>query len=396
MRYQDLAIQTHRQPPSGAHSPGQSLLIRAGYLSHSAEWLPLAAQTFQRIQTRHAQPGFVSALGITVQETPTDLYHPHPLGAEELALCPACGFASRLSLAPVKKTVHTLQAPSPLQEVLTPNCPTIESLATFLGIHPAQTAKAILLTRLADGQFIFAVIRGDQTLSLPKLTLALGQTRLATEAEIRAVGAVPGYASPIGVHNALIIVDDLIPTSPNLVAGANRAGYHLLHTNYGRDYTAHLVTDLTLAQPGDPCPHCAAPLQTPRGWVLLQNGEPDPAAILSALAENHQDEKGLRLPAGLAPFDVYLMHIPGKTADTLTPTRQLYRTLTEHGIPTLLDDREERPGVKFNDADLIGCPIRVTVGERGLQNGLVEVKRRTAADIEQAPMDTLVEALLEK
>ena len=176
------------------------------------------------------------------------------------------------------------------------------------------------------------------------------------------------------------------------MAGANKAGYHVKNTNYGRDYSADLVADLTLAAAGDLCADCGAVLEGQKGWVLASNGVFDFEKILSALAETHHDEKGLTLPASAAPFDVYLMHVPGKTLDTLPAAEELYRTLRESGLSVLFDDRNDRAGVKFNDADLIGCPVRITVGERGLQNGMVELRSRTAAETQSV---VLAEVLAE-
>jgi prolyl-tRNA synthetase len=248
---------------------------------------------------------------------------------------------------------------------------------------------------LPSRTFVFVVIRGDMTLSEPKLTALVGGVRLATEAEIRAVGAVPGYASPLGVTDALIVVDDLLPQSPNLVAGANEAGYHLKNVNYGRDYAADLVADLTLAAAGDLCIQCGAALKAQPGWVLVADGVFDFEKILSALAEMHHDEKGLTLPAAAAPFDIYLMHVPGKTLDTASAAETLYQTLTAAGLAVFFDDRDERAGVKFNDADLIGPPVRVTVGERGLQNGLVELKKRTSTENQLVALAELVSKIKE-
>lgn len=143
-----------------------------------------------------------------------------------------------------------------MEKVLTPECPTIEALAIFLNIPKEKTAKALMFTRTTDGKFIFVVVRGDMTLSEAKLKNAVDEVRLATPEEIAKSGAAAGYASPIGLKDALIVVDDLIPQSPNLVAGANETGYHLLHTNCGRDYTPELVADLVLANAGDACSNC--------------------------------------------------------------------------------------------------------------------------------------------
>ena len=398
MKFSQFPIQTHRENPANARSEGAALLVRAGYVSHGGELLSLGQFTLQRIQKLADDPSFLSQLGLSQLAGENEIYYPVAVGDTDLLHCPACGFASRLELAPVKKTAFSSEPPAPQEKVLTPNCPTIESLAVFLGIPQEKTAKALMFVRVSGGktspdvllqsqetlhsmqEFVFVVVRGDMTMSEAKLTALVGETRLATEAEIWAVGAIPGYASPIGVKNALIVVDDLIPQSPNLVAGANETGYHLKNVNCGRDYQPDLVADLTLAAAGDPCAACGALLESARGWVLASGGAFDFEKILSALAESHHDEKGLTFPAPAAPFDIYLMNVPGKTMDTKDPAEKLYNQLTAAGFSVFFDDRDERAGVKFNDADLIGCPIRVTVGERGLQGGMVELKKRTSAE----------------
>ncbi len=384
MRYSQLPIQTHRENPASARSQGAALLVRAGYISHSGETLPLGQQTHSRlesfVQKSAPEPNFISRLGLPLLFGKNEIYYPVSTGQTEILACPDCGFAARLELATVQKTVFSTETPAPLERILTPECPTIEALAAYLNIPRQKTAKALMFVRKSDEKFIFVVVRGDMTLSEAKLTALVGETRLATEAEIRAVGAVPGYASPLGVNNALVVVDDLIAQSPNLVAGANESGYHVKNSTHGRDYSADLVADLTLAAAGDLCAECGAPLEAVRGWVLESEGGFHYGNILSALAETHHDEKGLSLPALAAPFSVYLMHVPGKTLDTRPAAEELYRTLTEAGLAVLFDDRDERAGVKFNDADLIGCPVRLTVGERALQNGMVELRPRKSPE----------------
>jgi len=256
-----------------------------------------------------------------------------------------------------------------------------------LRIPEKKTAKALMYTRPADGKFIFVVIRGDMQLSEAKLKGQVGEVRAATAEEIAACGAAAGYASPIGLQDALIVVDDLIPRSFNLVAGANQADYHLRNVNYGRDYQAEIVADLVQAQEGDACAQCRNPLMTQSALLLATRQTFDLANILLALAETHHDDKGLCLPSLAAPFEVYLMQVPGKTMDTLPAAEKLYAALQGAGISVLFDDRNERAGVKFNDADLIGCPLRVTVGERGLQNGTVELKARQAGENISIPID---------
>jgi prolyl-tRNA synthetase len=267
-----------------------------------------------------------------------------------------------------------------LEKILTPDCNTIEALANFLGIPKAKTAKALMFTRLDDNKFIFIVVRGDLQLSEAKLKQQIGDIRPATAAEIERSGAAAGYASPIGLKEVLIIVDDLIPQSQNLVAGANETGYHLKNTNYGRDYSAEIVADLVQAEAGDPCSNCGNPLSVTSVIDLTTRKEFHFENILLALAETHHDNKGLTLPHTAAPFDLYLMHIPGKEMDTRAKAEEIYNALQNAGISVLFDDREERAGVKFNDADLIGCPIRVTLGEKNLKEGMVELKPRKEKD----------------
>jgi prolyl-tRNA synthetase len=277
-----------------------------------------------------------------------------------------------------------------IEKIATPDCNTIESLANFLNIPKEKTAKALMYTRVSDGRFVFVVVRGDMQMSEAKLKAQVGEIRLATAEEIVGAGAAPGYASAIGLSKeALIVVDDLIPQSQNLVAGANEAGYHLLNTNYGRDYSAEIVADLIQAQAGDTCAICGNPLSVLSAIVLTNEF----GNILLALAETHHDDKGLTLPHPAAPFDVYLMHVPGREMDTRAKAEELYNELQNAGVSVLFDDRDERAGVKFNDADLIGCPLRVTVGEKALKEGMVELKPRTAKENQLVPVDRILDQI---
>lgn len=400
MRYTDLRIQTQREAPANARSTGQALLVRAGYLSHTGTLTPLGQHSLARLQTlaQNAAEGFLNELDLNTigQE---EVFFPFDGGPLDVIHCPACGYAARRELAAFRKSPLPAEEMLPAEKVATPDCHTIETLANFLGIPQTKTAKALMFTRLADGKFVFVVVRGDMTLSEAKLKQLIGDFRLATTAEIIQAGAEPGYASPIGLREALVIVDDIIPPSANLAAGANQAGYHLINTNYGRDYTADQVADLTLAREGDPCLLCGSPLVHRRAILLKENGAYRFEAILSSLAETHHDEKGLTFPANAAPFEIYLMHVPGKALDTAAEAAKLYATLQTAGLSVLFDDRNERAGVKFNDADLIGCPLRVTVGERALQNGMVELKPRRAQENQLCPLEDLpnrVRALLDE
>jgi prolyl-tRNA synthetase len=256
---------------------------------------------------------------------------------------------------------------------------------------------------------VFAVVRGDTDLNETKLANAIAarDLRPAHDAEIRAVGAEPGYASPIGLsqENVLVIVDDLIPQSPNLVAGANTVGYHLRHTNYGRDYQAALVQDIVAAQAGDGCPQCGAVLHTSRGvevgnifklgtrytealggMYLDRGGTTKPVImgcygigsgrLLSCIIEEHHDARGIRFPITVAPYQAYCVALTQRAPEVVEIAERLYHDAWAAGIEMLLDDRDATPGVKLNDADLIGLPLRLTIGPRSLQAGGVEIKHR--------------------
>jgi prolyl-tRNA synthetase len=342
-----------------------------------------------------------------------------PIGEDTLLLCDQCGYAANRQIARFRKPAAAAEALLPLEKVATPHVATIEALAEFLKVPKARTAKAVfMVATLPEGEtqverFVFAVVRGDMEVNETKLANALKakELRPAREEEIRAVGAVPGYASPLGLDpkKVLIAVDDLVPQSPNLVAGANEAGYHLRNTNYGRDFTASVVTDIAAAGEGDGCPNCGQPLRTSRGvevgnifklgsrytqalgaTFLDKDGSVKPVImgsygigsgrLLACVAEAHHDADGLRWPVTVAPYHVQLVGLPDASGAAQREAEALYVSLPAAGVEVLYDDRDERPGVKFKDADLIGLPVRLTVSERSLKQGGVELKRRDRAE----------------
>ncbi len=395
MKYTELSIQTQREAPNNARTQGFAFLVRAGYVTRENKPTVLGEHTLKHLKRLSVELGntFFSALDISFINNEEEIFFPLKTGALEMIHCPACGYAARSEIARFGKSAPLTEKLLPTEKVATPECNTIEDLANFLGVPKEKTAKALLYTRQADGKFVFAVVRGDMQLSEAKLKSQVGEVKPATAAEIAASGAVAGYASPVGLKDVLIIVDNLIPDSPNLVAGANETGYHMKNVNYGRDYSAEIVADLVQAEEGNPCIDCGEPLSVVSADVLASNGTFYFDKILHALAESHHDDNGLTLPHPAAPFDIYLMNIPGKTMDTGSVTTKLYEDLKNAGISVLLDDRNDRAGVKFNDADLIGCPARVAVGERGLQNGMVELKSRSAAEKTLVPLDKIVEEI---
>ncbi len=341
------------------------------------------------------------------------LFDPRVPGERPIAHCPACACAADLEVARRAKESPPPEEAQPLEEIATPDCTSIADVAAFLGLPQSRTAKAVFF--VAGDRFFFVVVRGDMEVSEAKLTRLVGAERLrpAQEAAIQALGASPGYASPIGirkeapeigVRQVLVVVDDLIPRSPNLVAGANREGFHLRNVTYGRDYTADLVADLAAVQDGDPCPRCGEALAIVRTTVLgrlwpagtheaealgvafqdaagearvpiLLCADLELDRIVAACVEVHHDGQGLRWPVALAPFDLYLIALGGEP-EVLEVAETLYRELQEAGLAVLLDDRDERAGVKFTDADLLGIPLRVAVSRRTLEQQGAEVKRR--------------------
>lgn len=394
MRFSETTIETLRDAPSNARTEGFGWLVRANYLSRENELTALGQQSIARMQEKSAS--LFDEIGLPVIETDNGEAHFVIPAGKSLALqCPKCKYAACKDLARFAKEVSSFEEEKPAVKVLTPNCHTIETLAEFLNIPTTKTAKAMMLTRRSDGKFIFVVVRGDMQLSEAKLKEYIGEFRPATYDEIEAVGVSPGFASPVGLKDALIIVDDLIPQSSNLVAGANEEDYHLLNLNYGRDYAAEIVADLVEAEEGAHCPICDGRLELFKTMLVAEKGYEKltlhPAALLLALAETHHDENGLTFPRAAAPHDIYLIVIPSKKTDTRAPADELYEKLEKAGFSVLYDDRDNRAGIKFKDADLIGLPLRITLGERGLEEGSLEVKLRTAEEKETVALDAIVD-----
>ena len=388
MKYRDLQIQTQREAPNNAQTEGFAFLVRAGYLTRENVPTKFGEHTLNHLQNVSAY----ALASIPTIGNENEIFFLIATGNVEVAHCPLCNYTERVELARFAKTALPQEELYPLEKVSTPDCNTIESLANFLNIPKEKTAKALMYTRVNDGKFVFVVVRGDMQLSEIKLKAQVGDVRVATAEEIVSGGAAPGYASAIGLSKeALIVVDDLVPASQNLVTGANESGWHLKNTNFGRDYSAEIVADLVQAKESAACSRCGKSLSVLSSINLTTRNEYQYENILLALAESHHDEKGLTLPHPAAPFDVYLMHVPGKEIDTHAKAEEMYNELQGAGISVLFDDRDERAGVKFNDADLIGCPVRVTVGEKGLKEGMVELKPRKVKENQLVLVDEIIE-----
>ena len=393
MKYRDLQIQTQRESPNNARTEGFSFLVRAGYLTRENVPTKMGEYALKHLQELANTLGdsFLPSLHIPTIGDKDKTFFSLTSDSLEIIHCSSCKYTERIELAKFTKDALPQEDELPLEKVLTPDCNTIEALANFLDITKEKTAKALMYTRISDSKFVFVVVRGDMQLSEAKLKRYVGDIRPATVEEIEKSCAAAGYASPIGLQDALIVVDDLIPQLRNLVAGANEAGFHFKNTNYGRDYSAHIVADLIQAKSGDQCSKCGNSLSVLSAIPLAFGKEYYFENLLLALAETHHDAKGLTLPYHASAFDVYLIHIPGKELDTRAKAEAIYDLLQSEDFSVLFDDRDERAGVKFNDADLIGCPIRITVGEKGLKEGMVELKMRNIQDNRLVPIEKIVE-----
>lgn len=341
-----------------------------------------------------------------------------PIAEDTVLLCSHCGYAANRQIATARKAPAGEEVPRPLEKVATPRVSTIDQLVVFLGVPPTQLAKTVgLVATTAEAgkpteMMVLAVVRGDMEVNETKVANALRAIGLrpAQAPEMIAVGLQPGYISPVGVSGVSTIVDDLIPHSPNLVAGANEVGYHFRNVNYGRDFRADIVRDIAVAQAGDECPQCGSAMTTSGGievgnifklgtrysdamgckfldrdgtWkpVVMGSYGIGTGRLLASIAEEHHDASGLRWPVTVAPYHVHLVALA--SADSRDPREiadRLYVELVAEGIEVLLDDRETSAGVKFMDADLIGLPLRVTVSQRSLAQGGVELKSRTSTE----------------
>jgi len=354
-----------------------------------------------------------------------------PIGEDTLVLCDSCNYSANRQIAHFKKPVPPKEELKPLEKIATPNASTIDELSAFLHMPSSKTAKALFMTATINEndedveKFILAIVRGDMELNETKLANAVKAKNLvpATEEEIRRVGAEPGYGSPVGLKNnknVIIVIDDLIPQSPNLVGGANEPGYHFLNVNAGRDFKADIVCDIAAAGDGCGCPQCGSPMRTSRGvetgnifklgtryseslgcHFLDKDGKQKPiimgsygigsGRLLGCIAEEFNDDFGLIWPISIAPYHVHMVLLYDTKIDE--PEKQaeiLYHLLLKNNIEVLFDDRKEQPGVKFTDADLIGLPIRLTVSTRALKQGGIEMKRRTAKQPTIVPLNDVL------
>ena len=351
----------------------------------------------------------------------------NPAGEDVLVLCDVCGYAANRQVAVVPHPAPEAEQPLALEEVATPGTTTIATLARFLDIPESRTAKAAFFVT-GDGRLITAIVRGDHEVNETKLANAAGAStglRPATVEEIKAAGMEPGYGSPIGARGTVIVVDALVARSPNLVAGANREGFHYRNVNVGRDFTPDVVADLTNAGEGDPCPNCGSPVKLANGIevgnifklgskfadaagarYLGEDGKEHPIVMgsygigvgrsVACVVEAHHDDKGIAWPVEIAPYAAHLVAIgAGRDPQVVEVAERLHDVSREAGYwrEILYDDRDESPGVKFTDAELLGMPWILTVSPRSLAAGGIEVTERASGERSTRSIDE-VEAFL--
>lgn len=408
--------------------------------SLDADWQGLDAsyqahyEAYFRIFTRCGLPAVAvrSDSGMMGGKDAHEFMYLTPIGEDSLMFCDACGYSANRQVATTRKPEPEQEQMLPLTKIATPGASTIDDLAAFLNIVSDRTAKIVFfMANLQDREsrpsekLLFAIVRGDMEVNETKLAnlVKASDLRNATEEEILASGAVPGYASPCGLHGVTVVVDELIIRSSNLVIGANEKGFHWLNANYGRDYEATYIGDITAARAGDPCPECSEPLRLARGveignifklgtrysdaldcTFIDENGETKPVImgsygiglgrLIACVAEEHHDEHGLTWPVALAPYPVHIVSLKGKELDTDAILMRVEEALTTAGLEPLVDDRDESAGVKFNDADLIGLPVRVTVSERAFKAGGVEIKTRRDGAVRTVAPEKVVEEVL--
>ena len=341
-------------------------------------------------------------------------------GEDQIINCLKCEYAANLEKAEVNRG-ERMSSPSdeegmkPVEEVETPDIRTVEEVTAFLSISPSQLIKTLIFK--SDGDVVAALVRGDHELNEIKLRNLLGaeQVEMAEPELVAEVSGAPlGFAGPMGLK-VRVVADHAIKGMKNAVTGGNRRDLHLRNVNMERDFQVDLFGDLRVITPEDPCPRCGAEIQFGRGievghvfklgtkysnamraLFLDEDGIEKPIVmgcygigvgrtVAAAIEQNH-DENGIIFPIPLAPFEVVILPLQMHEAEVVTASEKIYRELSKSGLDVLLDDRDLRAGVKFNDADLLGTPIRVTVGMRNLIKGHVEMKLRSEKESSQVPL----------
>lgn len=341
------------------------------------------------------------------------------IGEDEIAFCTGCNYAANTEKATSKLEDAEKEEEKELNKIATPDVRTIEELVTFFNTSNKKFAKTLIYK--ADGKVVAVMVRGDRSLNETKVSNALGgimELEMAdAETVLKATSAEIGFAGPIGLQVDTLLVDEEVTRMSNFIVGANDTGYHYENVNYERDFDG-IVGDYKLVAEGDMCPKCGSPINIRRGVevghifklgtkysesmganYLDENGKEKPLVMgcygiginrtVAAIIEQHHDENGILWPMAVAPYKVIVMPANVKNEEQMNRAEKIYEELKTRGVDVLLDDRNERVGVKFKDADLIGIPIRVTVGKKVVED-IVEFKLRKNQDIEEVNIEDVV------
>ncbi len=341
------------------------------------------------------------------------------IGEDEIAFCTGCSYAANTEKATSKLEDAEKEEEKELKKIATPDVRTIEELVTFFNTSNKKFAKTLIYK--ADGKVVAVMVRGDRSLNETKVSNALGgiiELEMAdAETVLKATSAGIGFAGPIGLQVDILLVDEEVTRMSNFIVGANDTGYHYENVNYERDFNG-IVGDYKLVAEGDMCPKCGSPINIRRGVevghifklgtkysesmganYLDENGKEKPLVMgcygiginrtVAAIIEQHHDENGILWPMAVAPYKVIVMPANVKNEEQMNRAEKIYEELKSRGVDVLLDDRNERVGVKFKDADLIGIPIRVTVGKKVVED-IVEFKLRKNQNIEEVNIEDVV------
>ena len=346
-------------------------------------------------------------------------------GESDVVSCPSSGYAANTE----KAICGDLEVPPgesrDLEEVATPDLKTIDEVSSHLGVEPRQMVKTLIYTSEKE-ELVAVMIRGDREINEIKLAnhLDVLYPNLASDAQVEsATGAPVGFAGPVGLKDVHLIVDPSAAALPTFVCGANKADAHYVGAEWGRDVGEFETVDVLLVGEGDPCPRSGEPMQLDRGIevghifklgtkyseamgcnYLNDKGKSNPMemgcyglgigrTVAAAIEQNHDDD-GIIWPRPLAPFEVLLIALNPKDETVMQEAEKLYNELKGKGVEVLFDDRKERPGVKFKDADLIGLPLRVVVGKKALEDGKIEVSRRVDREKSLVDVGDIVEHVL--
>lgn len=347
------------------------------------------------------------------------------IGEAEVVFCNGCGYAANVEKAaciPEKAEAEELKD---MEKVATPEARTIEELVGFFNTSPEKFVKTLIYK--VDGKIVAAMVRGDRELNETKLTnlfKAISVEMADAETVEKATHARVGFAGPIGISVDSLVVDEEVQYMNNFIVGANDTGYHYINVNYGRDFKADIVTDLRNIEAGDKCPRCGGSVTLARGievghifklgtkysealhaTYVDENGNEKPLIMgsygigvdrtMAAVIEQHHDDNGIIWPLSVAPYHVIVVPVVASNEEQIKVAKEIYNKLMDMGVEVLLDDRDERAGVKFKDADLIGIPIRITIG-RKVKDGIIEYKLRSSDTSEDIKVDEVYGRVLDE